>query len=71
MNYSLNELIDFIARHDEHEGYYREQLNYLLRNRDVAAWDRFVDILSAHHEDSAPGVVADMEARNPFREAKL
>lgn len=31
------------------------------------AWERFVDVLSAHHEDRAPNVVADMERRNPYR----
>ena len=38
MNYTLNDLIGFIARHDEHEDYYREQLEALIREREAEAW---------------------------------
>ncbi len=39
MNYTLDALIGFIARHDEHEGYYWEQLEALIQEREARAWD--------------------------------
>lgn len=38
-----------------------------LTEERAKVWDKAVDTLSAHYEDIIPGIVKDLESRNPYR----
>ena len=40
-----------------------------LTEERAKVWDKAVDTLSAHYEDIIPGIVKDLERRNPYRAA--
>lgn len=39
MNYTLDDLIELVSRHDENEDFYRAKLQELLNEERAKAWD--------------------------------
>lgn len=74
MDYTLEDLVAFIARDDEHRDYYQEQLENLIREREAKAWDEGHDAgWNSRDEDAArgwvPSGVHESDAVNPYRKA--
>lgn len=49
------------------QGEAESEFDTWLTEERAKVWDKAVDTLSAHYEDIIPGIVKDLESRNPYR----
>ena len=66
---TTEEIRECYAGHDFDSEIWGVEFDTWLTEERAKVWDKAVDTLSAHYEDIVPGIVKDLERRNPYRAA--